>query len=140
MSRFGSTVIKTTLSCAFMSRRPPPRKPKVSDVFQVKGPPKRFFLKNETSEQAKPKVTDLEDMEVDEGHEDPEGDEKEAAKVPATPGVEDVPVVPEADEIAQARREGWAEVDLKGNGDCAFRCIAAAREFFEWKGAFPNRK
>ena len=109
----------------------PPRKPKVSDEFSGKGPPKKFFLKNETSEQAKPKVIDLEDMEVEEGHEDPEGDEKEAAKVPATPCVEDVPVVPEANEIAQARREGWTEVDLKGNGDCTFRCIAAAREFFD---------
>ena len=109
----------------------PPRKPKVSDEFLVKGPPKKFILKNETSQQAKPKAPDLEDMEVEEGHADPEGDENEAAEVPATPALEDVPLVPEADEIAQARREGWEEVDLKGNGDCAFRCIAAAREFFD---------
>ena len=39
--------------------------------------------------------------------------------------------VTKANEIAQARRKGWTEVDLKGNGDCAFRCIAAAREFFD---------
>ena len=33
------------------------------------------------------------------------------------------------DEITQAMREGWSRVDQKGTGDCAFRCIAAARHF-----------
>ena len=77
MSQFGSTVIKTTLSLKLRIHvtKAPPRKRKVSDEFQVKGPPKKFFLKNETSEKAKLKVIDLEDMEVEEGHEDPESDE-----------------------------------------------------------------
>ena len=62
-------------------------------------------------------------MEVETGQEgDSSGSTEAEQAAPATPALE-------VDEVAQARREGWEEVNLKGNGDCAFRCIAVAREF-----------
>ncbi|CAE7427449.1 L96 [Symbiodinium sp. CCMP2592] len=33
------------------------------------------------------------------------------------------------DEITHALRNGWVRVDQKGTGDCAFRCVAAARHY-----------
>ena len=104
----------------------PPKGPKASEIVEVRGPPKKFFL-NDTK--SKPSENKEDVMNVDEETSLLEGEAGQTREAGTDAANDTSPAFPEADEVAQAMREGWVEVNQKGNGDCAFRSIAAAREY-----------
>ena len=120
---------------------------KATEVFAVCGPGKK--LKTEHKPDARPSNTGgsesaedahdarrasqrkadetMESRNADDETEKEEGDRSPQRAKALEASVEQEPLA--EDEITHALRTGWVRVDQKGNGDCAFRCVAAARHY-----------
>lgn len=109
------------------------RGPIKQDVVHVSGPRKRFQY---SSTEATPDDNQYAPMETDEGVDTEEVPQEERdAKRPCRVSQDSssgcaAPVRVDSDEITLAREAGWTEEDYHGTGDCGFRCIASALEFF----------
>ncbi|CAE7323649.1 L96, partial [Symbiodinium microadriaticum] len=111
---------------------------KATEIFAVTAPSKRFKPEQTPAVQTGKGVEaegDAHDArsvikETRPAADDAEQSERDRSprrKAPAAPAQN--PQAEAEDEITQALRSGWVRMDQKGDGDCAFRCVAAARHF-----------